>query len=217
MLEKICKNCNNAFSLSRAGKKEQARLFCGPICSRRWIANNRSETWKQKASAAKQGKNNPMFGVSLKHPNSLANLSRGYWEGKSFSENHRQNISKGSIGRTVSEESKRKTRETRISKGQIYPPDSLTYEEFKKYRRKVHYWSEKNDLSILEHYEKRSKTGYSLDHKYSVKAGFENNVPPKVIGHIDNLHFIPVKENSSKGIKCLISKEMLYELFSAGD
>lgn len=68
----------------------------------------------------------------------------------------------------------------------------------------------------MENYEKRSKTGYSLDHKYSVRAGFDNNVPPKVIGHISNLHFIPVKENSSKGAECLITKEMLYELFKNG-
>ena len=62
MLEKICEHCNTKFFLLKAGKKELKRRFCGPICSRRWAANNRSETWKQKASLAKQGKNNPMFG-----------------------------------------------------------------------------------------------------------------------------------------------------------
>jgi hypothetical protein len=216
MLEKICECCSNKFILPKAGKKELRRRFCGPVCSRRWAANNRSDSWRKKASEAKQGENNPMFGVSLNHPNSLANLARGYWKGKTMSESHKQKISKGGTGRIVSEESKRKARATRIMKGQIYPPDSPAYAEFKKYRRKVHYWSEKNDLSVLENYEKRSKTGYSLDHKYSVRVGFDNNVPPKIMGHIYNLHFIPVKENSSKGTKCLITKEMLYELFKNG-
>jgi hypothetical protein len=160
MLEKVCKQCNVNYTLPNLHKKNLNRQFCGPVCSRRWAANNRSDSWKEKASVAKQGQNNPMFGISFKHPNSLANLSRDYWEGKNLSDNHKQKISKGGLGRIVSEESKRKTRETRIAKGQIYPPDSPMYAEFKKYRRKVHYWSEKNDLSALENYKKRSKTGY---------------------------------------------------------
>jgi len=76
MLDKICEYCNIKFLLPKAGKKEQARRFCGPICSRRWAANNRSDTWKQKASLAKQGENNPMFNISQTNPNSLANLNR---------------------------------------------------------------------------------------------------------------------------------------------
>lgn len=213
MLEKICKNCNNTFSLPRAGKKEQARLFCGPICSRRWTANNRSETWKQKASLAKQGEKNPMFGVSIKHPNSLSNLKRDAWTGKKLSIEHRQKISNGGKGRIVTQESIDKAIQTKIEKGIIWKKDDPSYTEFKKYRRKVYYWTSKNNLTLLENYEKRGRTGYHLDHKYSISEGFKNNVPPKVIGSIDNLEFICYTDNLSKGTSCSITLENLYVLF----
>jgi hypothetical protein len=82
MLEKICEHCQIKFTLPNHTQKYLKRRFCGPICSRRWAANNRSDSWKQKASLAKQGENNPMFGVSQTNPNSLSNLIRTAWTGK---------------------------------------------------------------------------------------------------------------------------------------
>ena len=213
MLEKICKNCNHSFSLPRAGKKEQARLFCGPICSRRWAANNRSETWKQKASAAKQGKNNPKFGVIQNHPNSLANLTRNTWTGKHQSVESNEKRSNSMKGKSSwTEESKKKYIQTGINQGRFWKPDDPEYIEFKKYRRKVYYWTSKNNLTLLENYNKRSKDGYHLDHKYSIAEGFKNKVPPKIIGNISNLEFLLYTENIKKGTKCSITLEKLYEL-----
>ena len=217
MLEKICKNCNNSFSLPRAGKKEQARLFCGPICSRRWTANNRSETWKQKASLAKQGEKNPMFGVSQTNPNSLANLNRKGMAGKSQTDESNRKRSIALTGREVKPESIKKMIQTKIDKGIFWKPDDPEYIEFKKYRRKVYYWTSKNDLTQLGYHEKRSRFGYHLDHKYSITEGFKNKVPPKVIGSIYNLEFIPYNVNVSKGTKCSIKLEELYVLFGRRD
>lgn len=216
MLQKICEHCDTKFEVKDT-KKGRSRRFCGPICSRRWAANNRSESWRKKASEAKQGENNPMYGVAQTNPNSLANLARGYWAGKKMSEESNQKRREWSTGRKHTEESKKKQRETKIARGQIFPPDHPHYTEFKKYRRKVYYWTEKNNLTQLENHKKRSKTGYSLDHKYSVAEGFRNNVPPKVIATLGNLQFIPVKENSSKGTQCLLSKGELYVLFEGRD
>ena len=148
MLEKICEHCNNKFTLLKAGKKELKRRFCGPICSRRWAANNRSDSWRKKASDAKQGENNPMFGVSLKHPNSLANLARGYWEGKTMSEESNKKRSLSSIGKIMKPESIAKMIQTKIDRGIFWKPDDPMYTEFKKYRRKVYYWTSKNDLTV---------------------------------------------------------------------
>jgi hypothetical protein len=212
MLEKNCEHCQVKFILPKATQKNLKRRFCGPICSRRWAANNRSDTWKQKASIAKQGKNNPMFGVSLKHPNSLANLKRDAWTGKTQSLESNQKRSISQIGKKMKPESIKKAIQTKIDKGIIWKPDDPEYIEFKKYRRKVYYWTSKNDLTQLEHHEKRSRTGYHLDHKYSITEGFKNKVPPKVIGSIDNLEFIPYNVNVSKGIKCSIKLEELYGL-----
>ena len=59
----------------------------------------------------------------------------------------------------------------------------------------------------------RKRFGYHLDHKYSITEGFKNKVPPKVIGSIYNLEFIPYNVNVSKGTKCSIKLEELYVLF----
>jgi len=212
MLEKICKNCNNTFSLPRAGKKEQARLFCGPICSRRWTANNRSDAWKQKASLAKQGENNPMFGVSQTNPNSLANLNRNGSAGKQQSIESNIKRSESLKGITRSKETINKIKQTKIDKGIIWKPDDPEYSEFKKYRRKVYYWTSKNNLNVLENSDKRGRGRYHLDHKYSIAEGFRNKVSPKIIGSIDNLEFLHYTTNIKKGTSCSITLEKLYGL-----
>ncbi len=52
---------------------------------------------------------------------------------------------------------------------------------------------------------------YHLDHIYSRKAGFDNNIPPEVIGHWTNLRMLSSKENNGKNSKCDKTKEQLYE------
>lgn len=210
MLQKICEHCETKFEVKDT-KKGRSRRFCGPICSRRWAANNRSDSWRQKASLAKQGENNPMYGLNhsndAKEKISQAGIGKiGYWTGKTHSEESNRKRSKALTGIKRSEETKIK-----ISKANSYwREDDPQYEEFKKYRRKVYYWTNKNDLSCLNYYDKRALKGYHLDHKYSITEGFRNNVPPKVIGNINNLEFIHYKDNCSKGTKCSISLEELY-------
>jgi hypothetical protein len=204
MLTKICKHCGETFEVKDT-KKGRERKFCGPICSRRWAANNRSDSWRKKASEAKQGKNNPMYGVTQTNPNSLANLKNDRMLGKKHTIEAKQKISESLKGITRSEETKRKISEA----NSYWRPDDPQYEDFKKYRRKVYYWSEKNDLSQLSNYSNRSRNGYHLDHKYSITEGFKNDVPPKVIGNIANLEFLPAKANISKGTGCSLTLEEL--------
>jgi len=221
MLEKICENCNNKFNLLKSGKKELKRRFCGPICSRQWAANNRSESWRQKASLSKQGENNPMFGINhtdtAKEKIRQARVGKvGYWTGRSMSEESNLKRSKSLTGKKVKPESIKKMIHTKIEKGIFCRPDDPVYLEFKKYRRKVYYWTSKNDLTKLENYDKRALLGYHLDHKFSITEGFKNNVPPKIIGSIYNLEFIPYNVNTAKGTKCSITLEKLNELFTSG-
>ena len=212
MLEKICEYCQIKFTLPNHTQKYLKRRFCGPICSRRWAANNRSDSWKQKASLAKLGENNPMFGVSQTNPNSLSNLTRTAWTGKKQPIEANEKRAKKLTGIKRSQETINKTRQTKIDKGIYWKPDDLEYTEFKKYRRKVYYWTSKNDLTQLENHDKRGRFGYHLDHKYSITEGFKNKVPPKIIGSIDNLEFICYTDNLSKGTKCSITLEKLYGL-----
>jgi len=60
-----------------------------------------------------------------------------------------------------------------------------------------------NDLSSLKNYDKpRGLCGqegaYQLDHIISIKYGFDNNIAPELLGHINNLRFIPWQENRNK-------------------
>ena len=207
MLKKQCEQCSTEFE-TKDTKNGRRRRFCGPICSRRWCANNRSESWKKKASEAKIGEKNPMFGVEQTNTNSLANLVSDYWKGKSQSKESNEKRSKALTGRSLSEDHIKKMTETKRA-NRKWQPDDPEYKEFKKYRRRVTYWTNKNDLSLLENYDKRSKTGYHLDHRFSVYEGFIQNIPPKIIGNISNLQMIPAKENISKATKCSITKEEL--------
>jgi hypothetical protein len=52
---------------------------------------------------------------------------------------------------------------------------------------------------------------YHLDHIYSRKEGFDNNIPPEIIGHWTNLRLIPARENNGKSSRCDKTIEQLYE------
>jgi hypothetical protein len=205
MLEKVCEQCKTGFAVKDT-KKGNARRFCGPICSRRWAANNRSEQWKKKASEAKLGEKNPMFGISQTNVNSLKNLNRQGFIG-THTDSSKKKISKALTGIKRSPETRAK-----MSKAQTYwRPDDPEYLHFKKYTRKVYYWSNKNDLTQLPNHDKRSRDGYHLDHKYSVAEGFKNNVPPTILGNINNLEFLYCRDNCKKNTKCSITLEELYK------
>lgn len=158
-----------------------------------------------------------MFGVSQTNPKSLANLNRKGSTGKTQSLRSNLLRSEKLKGKKKLQESVQKSIQTKIEKGIIWKPDDPNYFEFKKYRRKVYYWTSKNDLTQLENHEKRSLLGYHLDHKYSITEGFKNKVPPKVIGSIYNLEFIPYNVNTSKATKCSITLEELYVLQQSCD
>jgi len=82
------------------------------------------------------------------------------------------------------------------------------------YKKRVAEHTNKNDLSILENIDKRGLCGiagsYQLDHKYSVYAGFKNNILPYIIGNIENLEMLTWEENNKKRITCSITIEELF-------
>lgn len=74
--------------------------------------------------------------------------------------------------------------------------------------------TEKQNLSSLVNFELRGNhaaniNAYHLDHKFSIFEGFRNNIPPYIIGGINNLEFLPWRENIVKSIKCSVSLEEL--------
>jgi len=101
-------------------------------------------------------------------------------------------------------------------KGKILPFKEK--KDFEQYKILVDKCTNKNNLNILSNYRKRGRADlkedyYHLDHKYSKKEGFINNIPPFIIGSIYNLEFIKGTFNLSKQSLCSISKEELLRCF----
>lgn len=96
----------------------------------------------------------------------------------------------------------------------IKPEDRTAWDLYKLQVRRL---MKRLDTSHLEHSEKRGSSGklgaYHLDHKYSIRSGFDNGVDPKIICSIVNLEYIPYSKNCSKQNGCSITKEQLFERY----
>ena len=98
-----------------------------------------------------------------------------------------------------------KSKETNIKNGYWIPNENKT--DFEIYYAEVWKYTRRNDLSNLEHIEKRGHANqgkFHLDHKYSIFQGFKDRVSPAIIGSIYNLEMITGRNNLSKGRKCSI-------------
>jgi len=87
------------------------------------------------------------------------------------------------------------------------------------YKLNVQRVTNSQKLEKLENIEKRSHRRYNeyawhLDHKFSIKSGFEENIPPYIIGDISNLEMLPDYENCKKKSDCSISKIELFRNFT---
>jgi len=71
-------------------------------------------------------------------------------------------------------------------------------QKLKEYRTQVLKYTRKEPLYQLDNYNHRGKGSFHLDHIISIKFGFDNNLPPEIIGNIANLRYLKVSENISK-------------------
>lgn len=88
--------------------------------------------------------------------------------------------------------------------------------EYELYRLNVWRITNKQDLESLKDIDKRGRIdlnpdAYHIDHKFSIREGFEENIPPEIIGSLKNLEMIPGRKNCAKNSKCSISKEELLD------
>jgi hypothetical protein len=78
--------------------------------------------------------------------------------------------------------------------------------DYQIYSKLVWFFTNNSPLKTLNNFEKRGhqrdKGTYAVDHKISVKAGFDNFILPSIIGNIDNLQILTHSENCSKKAKC---------------
>jgi hypothetical protein len=101
----------------------------------------------------------------------------------------------------------------KIENGTYTHPKNI--DDFLYYKKQVWKVTRKQPLHTLKNIDKRGtfKTKsdpYTLDHKYSIYAGFKNNIPTYLIGNIKNLEMLKLGDNSSKDRNCSISIEELF-------
>jgi len=81
--------------------------------------------------------------------------------------------------------------------------------EYKMYLHKVQTLTRKtyalyeDEINPLKHPRRRAgvEGAYHLDHIISIRHGFDNDIPPDVIAHKDNLQMMPWRDNIVKGKK----------------
>lgn len=113
------------------------------------------------------------------------------------------------------EDIKQKKRHYMEKQGKWIPLELLSDAEL--YYKLVWKYTRKQPIDQLLNFQKRGLAGiegaYHLDHKISIKYGFENNIPPYIVGSIHNLEMLPWKDNVYKSSKCSIAPVLLFELY----
>ena len=66
--------------------------------------------------------------------------------------------------------------------------------------------TESQPLDELRNSKKRGWRKFHLDHICAISVGYSNAIPPEVIGHMDNLRFIPWRKNLKKGAKVSVHR-----------
>lgn len=79
--------------------------------------------------------------------------------------------------------------------------------KWKEYKHLAWKITDQQPVKRLKNADKRGFRNYHLDHKVSVWYGYKNSIDPYVIGNINNLEFIPYKDNMKKNTKCTFNAD----------
>jgi hypothetical protein len=93
--------------------------------------------------------------------------------------------------------------------GENHPNYREDTKEYRRYRKKVDYLSEKTYVKYKQIINPNSyprtlcgvEGGYQLDHKISVYEGYKNGILPEEVASVDNLQMLPWFENLKKSNK----------------
>lgn len=80
-----------------------------------------------------------------------------------------------------------------------------SFDEYAKKARQISYAKLKD----------KTPKGMEIDHLYSIKSGYKNNVPVKIISDVKNTQFLTPEQNKEKGPNDSITLEELYERVGA--
>jgi hypothetical protein len=90
----------------------------------------------------------------------------------------------------------------------VRPEDQANYQM---YRNAVRRYTNRS-VKLIDRIDLRG-ADFHVDHRFSMKRGFDEGIVPWIIGSHVNLEVIPAKENTRKLDRCSITKEELYELY----
>ena len=168
------------------------------------------EEWKKRGSENSFA--NPGFKETMLERHGVENASQLPGVGDKISQTLQAKPTEWFHSRT---EKQRKTAETN---GHWVPEKDIS--DLSTYRHRVHYLTE---LAYAEFYDIinpesliRSRYGnYHIDHIYSVRDAFLNDVPISVVSHPCNLRMITETDNKRKNGKSEITLEELYRRFDS--
>lgn len=102
-----------------------------------------------------------------------------------------------------------KQTKTKVERGQIVDPNLK--DAYENYRRNVWRFSNRTYKKYMSN-QKRDRHNH-LDHILSIVEGFQNNVPPEIMGSAFNLRIINGQSNRRKSYRSEISVEELLERY----
>lgn len=86
-------------------------------------------------------------------------------------------------------------------KPKLKRPEKKALTKFETYKARVFELTEETK-HLIDGIENRGYRKFHIDHKISIKWGFDNKIPEKDIAHIDNLRMLWWKDNFIKNIIC---------------
>lgn len=197
------------------------RQYCSKKCvgqsslyHEKWISswkknnsNGESIIKRQETAKNKYG-NIENYKIVMKnnYENSMMNKYgvKSIFESEEF-KNNRKKILKEKYG-SENYNNSDKTRNTRIKNGSQIDDDLVS--DFESYRKVVINRTmtiyRNNENIINPDKLKRGKKLFHIDHKFSIKQGYLNNIPIEILTHPCNLHLIHYQDNLEKQDNCCI-------------
>jgi hypothetical protein len=169
----------------------------------------------ERMTGVNKGNKRPDLEKLNKDPNFRRKISEGvkrsYQNNPSLLENRTNSGKKYGFGNQKTKEKIAKI------KGHVSPQDKdpfLFYTELVRNKTNENY---QKHFDKIENAKKRSRD-FHLDHKYSIKEGFDNNIPVEVIAHYKNLRILDGRLNESKGSKSSIKlNELIVDIQNSND
>lgn len=211
-----CRNCGSwnrgltvetSTSLKKMGEEHSKKMIEFRKCNPPW---NKGLTKETNEIIQRLSTNHIGFKHSEKTKSIISDFSKNCWKNLNY-----RNTIITKLKEIIGDEEHINQWRLKMEQNGYFTPLKLKT-EFEKYKQSVWGYTKKNNLGLLENYDKRSRSDHHLDHKYSITQGFLNNIPPEIIGSIYNIEMLYHKDNIKKNSKCSITKENLLKAYYDG-